>query len=402
MVGQHVIPGDGPADWSFEAPVKVRFGAGSRSTLASLVGSMRILLVTTVRGRQRIEADPLFRIAFQDADVEFATDIRPNPGIHDLQIQADSWARRAFDLVVAIGGGSVLDAAKVFAASLGGDGRSIAELLANSGSISPDKVIPLVAMPTTAGTGSEMTPFATVWDHEQRRKLSLSSPHIRPSIAIVDPELTLGLPDAVTISTALDALNQAFESVWNRNANPVTVGVAVQAIRRSFEGLEAFAAGNTDLEVRSRLAEASVMAGLCISQTRTAICHAISYPLTAHFGVPHGLACAFTMVAVARLYSSSAPGGLDHVARVMGEPDGVALLARLDALMEKLAVRQDVSRAIGTFENLLGLRSEMYAPGRADNFPLEIDDRTLSRILTESYSRGRGARQREAALGGLL
>lgn len=386
MVGQRVIS-VGLRDWSFEAPVKLRFGAGSRSALAPLLGGKRVLVVTTVRGRQAIETDPVFGAAFQEADVEFATDIRPNPGIHDLQAQVDSWAGRGLDLVVAIGGGSVLDAAKVFAASLGGDGRSIADLLSNSNSIGSDNVIPLVALPTTAGTGSEMTPFATVWDHEQRRKLSLSSPHIRPWVAIVDPELTLGLPDAVTISTALDALNQAFESVWNRNANPVTLGVAVQAIRFSFEGLEAFAAGNTDLEVRSRLAEASVLAGLCISQTRTAICHAISYPLTAHFGVPHGLACAFTMVAVARLYSSSVPGGLDLVARVVGEPDGAALLARLDAVMEKLAVRERVSGTIGTFEDLLALRAEMYAPGRADNFPVGIDDEALSHILAESYSR---------------
>ena len=119
-----------------------------------------------------------------------------------------------------------------------------------------------------------------------------------PAFAIVDPTLTYDLPKDATINTGLDCLNQAFESIWNKNANKLTIAYALKSIKLSLSALAKINKNIMDKKIRSKLARASLYAGICIGQTKTSICHSISYPLTANFGTPHGLACAFTMSAV--------------------------------------------------------------------------------------------------------
>ncbi len=370
--------------WTFNNPVKVHFGAGCRKTLAGQLAGQKLLVVTTARGRAQFTADP--HMGTIQADLTWMDRVQPNPGLTDTQAEIDRLAGQNFDAVLAFGGGSAMDAAKALAAALapGLPCRDLATLIADPGTHLDRPLLPLHAITTTSGTGAEVTPFATIWDHENRRKLSLASPRLFPQTAIVDPELTHGLPRAATLSTSLDALNQAFESVWNRNRTPLTTLMAARAIALALDAIPRLAADPGDHTARAMIAETSLLAGLCISQTRTAICHSISYPLTAHFGLSHGMACAFTMGAVADLVLERAPEALSEVARLSGHGTAAALVAALRDLLAALDISAQCRAALPGTEALLALRAEMHTPGRADNFSFEMNDDILARVLTRS------------------
>ena len=196
--------------------------------------------------------------------------------------------------------------------------------------------------------------------------------------------MTYDLPLAVTLSTSLDAMNQAFESAWNRNRNPVTTRLAARAIELSFEAIPQLAADINNHTARALIAEASLLAGLCISQTRTAICHSISYPLTAHFGLTHGMACAFTMGAVADLVLENAPESLAEIATLNGLKTAEALIAQLHSLLHEINLSSQCHAKLPSTKALLELRGEMHTIGRADNFILEVSNETLKYVLDRS------------------
>lgn len=371
-------------NWTFTNPVRIHFGAGTRSQLHGMILDRSVLLVTTDRGHQHLVADPVLGAAIGGARITWYTGVTPNPGLHETQAVIDQLSGQTFDLVLAFGGGSVIDSAKALAAALvpGAGCCDLAELIGDPGLI--HAALPILALPTTAGTGAEVTPFATLWDHRARRKLSLASRHLFPQVAITDPELTHGLPAVHTFSTGLDALNQAFESVWNRNATPLTLGFAGRAIGLALAALPRLSADIDDREARALMAEASLLAGLAISQTRTAICHAISYPLTAHFGLAHGWACAATMDAVLHSVLLHAPQNLAAIAPQAGFTDAVTLAEAAGNVMQDLQVKQRFQNVVSTHDALLVLMPEMVTPGRSDNFILNADRNYLRQILMSS------------------
>ena len=152
-------------------------------------------------------------------------------------------------MIVALGGGSAMDTAKVVAASDGDFARVRTYVESGKGAEKLGRT-PIIAVPTTAGTGSEVTCWATVWDTANKKKYSLARPELYPEVAILDPEVTLGIPRALTVSTGLDALSHALESLWNTNANPVSANHAVFAAQEVLECLPALRKGSA----RSRTA----------------------------------------------------------------------------------------------------------------------------------------------------
>jgi phosphonate metabolism-associated iron-containing alcohol dehydrogenase len=153
----------------------------------------------------------------------------------------------------------------------------------------------LIAAPTTAGTGSEVTPWATIWDSASQKKYSLHLECTWPRVAIIDPQLMLTVPAGVTVSTGLDALSHALESIWNVNANPVSDTFAISAIEDILECLPRLHKDLSSQELRTRMALAALKAGLAFSNTKTALAHSISYEMTLRHGLPHGIACSFTL-----------------------------------------------------------------------------------------------------------
>jgi alcohol dehydrogenase len=371
--------------WQFYNPVSICFGRSSRAALLPLVDGKRLLCVTTQRGRERLLADPVLR-GLEDADLIWMDCVSSNPGLLETQTEIDRLTGKEFDAIVAFGGGSSMDVAKALSAALapGLQMHNLKTLISDPEHYLDHPMIPVHALPTTAGTGAEVTPFATIWDYANRRKLSLSSPRLFPTTAIVDPDLMFGLPRDTTVSTGLDALNQAFESLWNKNRTPISQSFATRSIGLALNALPRLAEDIYHEAARVDMAEASMLAGISISQTRTALCHSMSYPLTAHFGLAHGWACATVMDAVAELAFSAAPALFDIVARNVGLLSAAELLAQLKNLLDLLEVKSVATKAINGVELAIELIPEMINPGRSDNFIVPVDPGKLETILRTS------------------
>lgn len=373
--------------WQFYNPVKLYAGRGSRKHLVEQLRNQEVLIVTTVRGKAQFLEDSILSEVVKNNQVTWVDSVKENPGLTDLQAEIDQLSNLKVDAIIAFGGGSAMDAAKALRIGLAVQGKySIAELLENPILHKTAKQAPLYALPTTAGTGSEVTPFATVWNHEVKKKLSLASDSVFPSIAIVDAELTDTLPISVTISTGLDAINQAAESIWNKNANGITIALAARALKLGLAALPLLAEGKGGKTEREQMSEASLLAGLAISHTRTALCHSISYPLTAYFGVPHGLACAFTMAEVCKLNLSADDGRFTELAQALtGKAEPELLYDVFSELNRKLNVAKQVRAYITELDDLLALQSEMYNPSRAVNNLTILDKGRLEEILSNAW-----------------
>lgn len=297
--------------WSYNNPVRILFGNDGFASIAPLIDGRPYALVTYPDIPFQVLTEHLTKQAGQPLIV--VNDIAPNPDFKLLSEQSARFAslRAGPEVIVALGGGSVIDSAKVFAAA-GGDFNRVQRHLEAGFGEPTLATIPVIAVPTTAGTGSEVTSFATVWDEERGRKFSLADESLYPEVAVVDPKLMLGKPYGLTLATGLDALSHSVESIWNVNANPVSARHAVAAAKAILADLANLLSDLGNLELRSRIAEASLNAGLAFSNTKTAIAHNLSYPITLGWGVQHGIACSFTLPTVLR--SVAGVGGFRETA----------------------------------------------------------------------------------------
>jgi alcohol dehydrogenase len=356
--------------WRYRNPVDVRFGPGVFETVGNVLGGRAYCLVTYDDANGGSVFGNLARRVEKLAGPPAACvrNIGPNPDFVGLAASCRLYAAavRPVEAIVALGGGSVMDAAKVLAAA-GGDFSCVRNFLETGQGGDALCGTPIIAIPTTAGTGSEVTSWATVWDTGRMKKHSLSRESLYPEVALVDPLLTVGLPQSVTVSTGLDALSHALESIWNVNANPVSSALAETAAREVIDVLPLLALDLHDEALRTRMARASLTAGLAFSNTRTALAHALSYHLTLHFGIPHGIACSFSLPMVMRSVTGCDPACDASLQRIFGN-DLAAGAARLESLLATLGVSPratDHGIEAGDWSNLI---DDALAGERGRNF----------------------------------
>lgn len=327
------------ANWCYANPVAIHFGPGSATALRGILGARGAVLLTFPEAREIGLVDRVRRlIGEQIVAVVEATQV--NPDVDGLVgLYEAFWQRHAScEVIVAVGGGSVLDTAKVLATGTE-DGSFDSLLVALSGGATrvPPRRKRLIAVPTTAGTGSEVTRWATVWHRAAGRKYSLDFGDAWPEAAVVDPELALSLPAAPTLASGLDALSHALESLWNVHANPVSDVHAIMAAREVLATLPALMERPGDVELRQRMALAALRAGLAFSNTRTALAHSISYEMTLGHGLAHGIACSFTLPLVLRRAIGASAARDAAMAQVFDNGlDGAPEL--LEAFLEGLGV----------------------------------------------------------------
>lgn len=219
------------------------------------------------------------------------------------------------DCVIGVGGGSAIDVAKLVAALIHAsqpvqDAFGINRLKARS--------LPLICLPTTAGTGAEVSPNAILLDEVDALKKGVVSPHLVPDAAFVDATLTLSVPPAVTAATGIDALTHCIEAYTNKFAHPAVDVYALQGIRLIVSHLARAVRDGNDLEARSSLALGSLYGGLCLGPVNTAAVHALAYPLGGRFHVPHGVSNAVLLPTVSRFNLSAAPKRYADVAVALG------------------------------------------------------------------------------------
>jgi alcohol dehydrogenase class IV len=294
--------------------------------------------------------------------------------------------------LVAVGGGSVMDAAKC-AAVLAGHPEPTPELVRRwCADGAPARGLPIVAVPTTPGTGAEATPFATVWDLRASRKLSLRGPGLLPAAAILDPDLLLGLPGTQLASCLLDILAQGIEGAWSTRADERAEALGRAAVTH-LAGLLDHPPDGVGAAERCALLLAGHCSGRAIAIAGTTVCHALSYPLTLRYGLPHGHACGVTLAGMLRY--NAAVGAVD-----CRDPRGPDRVRRAIAGVVTAAGADDVAtlaHRVDTFLVAAGLRAgpdlgadaawvvdEALGYDRAGNNPRELDRKKLVQFLTSA------------------
>ncbi len=317
--------------FNWNMPVAVSFGCGSADRLDALLGERQAIVLAFAPARA-MGLEARWRSSLGPRMIDW---VDVADGLSSIararEVAARVWPQLAAHpgcTLVAVGGGTTLDIAKVVRCRpvAGGFDDVVAAL--RGGAWPALALAPLWLVPTTAGTGSEVTRWATVWDTEAdpQVKRSLDEPFGYAERAIVDPVLCLTCPREVTRDTALDALAHALESIWNRHANPVSDRLALSAARRVLKALPECLESPGDLALRGELSLAALEAGLAFSQTRTALAHALSYAVTLEQGVPHGQACAIWLPVAWRLASGHSARVDRLLTGVFEHDDGAASL----------------------------------------------------------------------------
>jgi alcohol dehydrogenase class IV len=335
--------------FEFATATRILFGAGTRHELAAAAASMgsRALVVT---GSAANRAAHLVEALTAAGVTVTSMTVAGEPAVATIR-EGVALARQArCGVVIAIGGGSVLDAGKAVAALLAhpGDPLDYLEIVGRGQPLTQPSV-PMIAVPTTAGTGSEVTRNAVLRSPEHGVKASLRSLGMLPRLAIVDPELTLGLPRGITASSGLDALTQLIEPYVSPRANRMTDLFSVDGMRRAAVALPRAWKQPEDLEARTDMAWASLLGGLALANAGLGAVHGFAAPLGGMFPAPHGAACAavlpYAMEVNIRALRQRAPSSealrrYAEVARILtGDPqagpeDGFRWVAHLRATME--------------------------------------------------------------------
>jgi len=279
--------------WTFKLPTAVTFGSGGVQQLPQIV-AVRGARPLLVADRDLVKLAPFARVQEVLPGVPVFSDVTPDPTVASVDALAARLRAERHDVVVAVGGGSAMDCAKAAACLAAGNLPSIRAVHSEGVPLGSAR-LPLVAVPTTAGTGSEVTPFAVLSDTEKQVKGPIAGDALYPVHAVVDPELTHSLPLKVTVVTGLDALCHAIEGYWSRNHQPICDVMAIEAARLICANLKRVAQQPSDAEARSAMSYAATLAGAAFQLPKNAMVHACSFPLSARYHMAHGTACAFTL-----------------------------------------------------------------------------------------------------------
>ncbi|WP_164016866.1 iron-containing alcohol dehydrogenase [Pyxidicoccus trucidator] len=385
----------GPS-FEFATATRIVFGPGRLSEAPEAVrglGGSRVLLVT---GR-----DPSRARTLHEALERLGLPVRvfPVEGEPTVELAREGTAaalEARCDAVVAFGGGSALDAGKAIAAlaANGGDPLDYLEVIGRGKPLTRPS-LPFVAIPTTAGTGSEVTRNAVLGSKEAKVKASLRSPHMLPRVALVDPDLLTGAPAAVLASSGLDALSQLLEPFLSARANPLTDSLAREGLRRSARSLRRAVLDGPDSTAREDLALASLFGGLCLANSGLGAVHGFAAPVGGMFEAPHGAVCAALLPAVLdvnlRALRARAP---EHPAVPRFQEVAVLLTGRPDARAEEaLAWVEDLCAALRvpglgryglTAAEVPALVAKAKAASSMKANPLVLTDAELTEIATRS------------------
>jgi alcohol dehydrogenase len=369
--------------FSFQLPTRIEFGNGVSASVgaeARALGGTRALVVTDPGVLAAGLVEPITACLESDGIGTVVFDgVAPNPRDTSVAEGAQLVAAEGCDLLVAVGGGSPMDTAKAIGtvATHGGriqDYEGLGRLTA--------PITPLIAVPTTAGTGSEVTFWAVITDTERSFKMSVGSPLCAASVALVDPELTYGLPATVTAYTGVDALTHAVEGYTSLPSEPLTDSLAVSAIRLIDRALRRAYANGADAEARYEMMLASLLAGVAFGNSDIAGVHCMGEAIGGLYDTPHGIAMAIYLPAVTEFNYMAVPHKYAVVAEALGV--NVCGLSQLEAA--KLA-----AVAIRKLTDDLGIPSAEDAGVRPEDFPrlakaaaVNVSVESNPRVATES------------------
>lgn len=351
---------------TFQIAPQIKFGFGALQILGSLCQEYAIEHALLVTDPGLVNAGVHERIinALRDSKIKVTlfSDVEANPSIDTTVKAFDKYKGEACGGVIALGGGSPMDVAK-----------GVAILATNPGTVHDyigigkvkNDPAPLIAIPTTVGTGSEVTNFVVLTDTSQRRKVVIGSPRVAPTSAVLDPDLVASLPQQLVAYTGMDALTHAVESVVSNFSTPFTDALALQAIRMVNIHLSA-AVNNKSQEARAELLYASTMAGMAFSFARTGLVHGMAHPLSSYYNLQHGLANAILLCHVMDFNAPSCAEKLAKVAVAMDqEPAPEAAIKAIQNLGRKVGIPEKLSEAGVTSEFIPLMAQDAFDSGNA-------------------------------------
>ena len=336
-------------------PTDIHFGFGSIRSLPDHVRALSgrdVFVVTDPGVRATGMIDPV-TAGLEQAGIRLTVydNVTADSGSSLISEGVEALRASAADLVIGIGGGSALDTAKAVAALATNAGSPLDYVGLNKLKARP---LPTIAIPTTAGTGSEVTLWSVFTDDSRRLKVAIGGVLVYPSVALCDPELTLELPAALTAATGMDALAHAIECYTNDACQPISAALALRAIELIGSNLPRAVLTGRDRESRYAMLLASTMAGMAMNPTRLGLAHALAMPLGSwDLKIPHSIAIAVTLPLVMEFNCTAAPARFVEVARALGEPvdgcsvlDGAALAHRA---VTRLARTIDIPKGLSAY-----------------------------------------------------
>ncbi len=373
---------------SFTFPRHVVFGENCIDQFVDDILSLKFksLLIVTIAPLVPV-IDEQIKILQKSCDsVIVVDDLANEPIVRDAERIREIASSHSIDSVAAIGGGSVMDLAKIVAA-LCNKNQDIYDTI-GIGNLQSREIF-LACLPTTAGTGSEVSPNSILLDEHDNLKKGIISPWLVPDRVYIDPLLALSVPPNVTAFTGIDALSHCLESYININAHPMVDMYALEGIRYISENLETAVKNGQDKEARSRLALGSMYGGMCLGPVNTAAVHALAYPLGGEFHVPHGLSIAVMMPYVMQASIPSAPERFAQIALALGADladtdldTAMAGVESLKSLMKNIGIPFKMSEFGITMDDIPGMvKSALTVTRLLKNNPLTIDEK----IATEIY-----------------
>lgn len=370
-------------DWVYRQPVEIHFGIGKihdlKLVIDKIYGHRGLLVIGNHFWKsgfaQQLMEESGGRI------VAMFHEIAPNPDVEMVDACAAAARSAHADFILAVGGGSVLDCAKA-AAVIALTENSILDYYGTALGL-PKKHLPLIAVPTTSGTGSEVTSVSVISDYKTGKKLPVASDALYPDIAVIDPALTVSLSPQVTASTGIDVLSHALEGYWSKGHQPVCDSLAVHAGRLVFEYLVAAYEDPKNLTAREKLSEAAVISGMAFNLSKTTASHACSFPLTNLYKIPHGEACGMTLDYFARINGEKDESGrINQYAKELGFEHTKDLADGIFELKKKIGLRTDLKEYNLSDEDKWNLVYLSKHPNLQNN-PVEITDETLYRMYDD-------------------
>jgi len=377
-------------EFAIRCPSQVVFGWGRIGQLPKLTSGLgrRPLLVT---GRSALRASGrlggiLDALSSSGAAVALFDQVEAEPSLDAVLRGIEAARAHEADLVVAIGGGSALDVGKAIAAVAHADG-DLAEFHAGREVIGP--ALPIVAVPTTSGTGAEVTPNSVLTDRGAGVKASIRGSGLIPRVAIVDPELTVSLPPKETAHTGLDAFTQAMEAFISTGANPYSDALALEAIRATGTWLRQVVADGHDREARTQMAMGSLLAGLALASARLGLVHGLAHPVGARYALAHGLVCALFLPGVLAFNEPAASAKYAAVARALGLDSPEALVPWVSALCSDLGAATPLAEFGATEADIADLVGPTLAAGSTAYNPRKPTADDVRELLQRAI-RGQG------------
>ena len=366
--------------YNFSIPNNVVFGVNSLEKLDKLFPEdVRTLIVSGKSAKTNGIIDRIAKI-LAPRPVAFFCAVEPEPSIQQVDEVRSIFCKFNAEAVLAVGGGSALDVGKVVAAA-GYSNVPTAEFFYNRVAM-PERGVFMAALPTTAGTGAEVTPNGVFTDKESNIKQSIRGGSILPTLALVDPALCVNCPPEITAASGLDALTQGIESYISRNANNATKAWAMQGVKLIINSIEQAVADGNDIFARSDMSEGTMLGAMAFAVSGLGAVHGLAHPVGAVTHKPHGLVCGVLLPQVLKWNSPVCCRELDELAQYCGFSSGFELISHIEFLLDKFNIGRKLSD-YGLQEKDLQWVVKNSRSGSMRANPRNYSDEELTALLLE-------------------